>query len=145
MPPSTKNAETPFRRLLRRLAWVGGIGAVLFFAAQKGEYSTLDVIDRRERRDRLQAEVNRRRVELDSLKAEYHAVTTDPARLERLAREQFGMIRGDKELLYRIGGRARVDVDTAVANDSVRASRAANSTAAPSRGAKSAGKGDARG
>jgi cell division protein FtsB len=110
---------------------------VLFFAAQGGEYSTLDVIDRRQRRDRLQAEVIRKRAELDSLKAEYHAVSTDPARLERVAREQFGMIRGDKELLYRIGGPARVDADTAVTNDSVRAAHAAGSTAAPVRGSRS--------
>ena len=145
MPPSTKSAETPFRRLLRRLAWAGGIGAVLFFAAQGGEYSTLDVIDRRGRRDKLQAEVTRKRAELDSLKAEYQAVTTDPARLERVAREQFGMIRGDKELLYRIGGPARVDADSGVANDSVRAAHAAGSTAAPVRGGKSTAKSSPRG
>jgi cell division protein FtsB len=127
MPPATNKPATPFRRLLRSVAWVGGIGAALFFAMQGGEYSTLDVIDRRARRDKLQAEVTRKRVELDSLKAEYHAVTTDPARLERVAREQYGMIRGEKELLYRIGGPARAEVDSAVANDSARSAHAAGS------------------
>jgi cell division protein FtsB len=29
------------------------------------------------------------------------AILTDPAVQERIAREEFGMVRGDKELLYR--------------------------------------------
>jgi hypothetical protein len=39
------------------------------------------------------------------------AVRTDPWRLEQLAREEHGMVRGDKELLYRLsrGGGDRVD------------------------------------
>jgi cell division protein FtsB len=41
------------------------------------------------------------RHEVDSLTALRRAVATDPALQERIAREEFGMVRGDKELLYR--------------------------------------------
>jgi cell division protein FtsB len=41
--------------------------------------------------------------QVDSLRREAHAVLTDRATQERIAREQYGMIRGDKEILYRLG------------------------------------------
>jgi cell division protein FtsB len=40
--------------------------------------------------------------DVDSLRAELKAVTSDPVRLERMAREEWGMVRGEKELLYRM-------------------------------------------
>jgi hypothetical protein len=39
---------------------------------------------------------------VDSLKKEAHAVMTDRATQERIAREQYGMVRGDKEIMYRL-------------------------------------------
>jgi cell division protein FtsB len=38
---------------------------------------------------------------VDSLKRYKVRLQTDPALQERIAREEFGMVRGDKELLYR--------------------------------------------
>ena len=38
---------------------------------------------------------------VDSLKRYKKRVETDPALQERIAREEFGMVRGNKELLYR--------------------------------------------
>jgi cell division protein FtsB len=38
---------------------------------------------------------------VDSLKRYKRRVETDPALQERIAREEFGMVRGSKELLYR--------------------------------------------
>jgi len=38
---------------------------------------------------------------IDSLSAYAHAVETNPVVQERIAREEFGMVRGSKELLYR--------------------------------------------
>jgi hypothetical protein len=35
------------------------------------------------------------------LKRYKHRLQTDPALQERIAREEFGMVRGNKELLYR--------------------------------------------
>jgi len=40
--------------------------------------------------------------EVDSLRADYRLLRTDRARLERVAREEFGMVRGDKEILYKV-------------------------------------------
>ena len=39
---------------------------------------------------------------VDSLKRYKQRVETDPALQERIAREEFGLVRGNKELLYRI-------------------------------------------
>ena len=38
---------------------------------------------------------------IDSLRTYKHRVETDPVLQERIAREEFGMVRGNKELLYR--------------------------------------------
>ena len=38
---------------------------------------------------------------VDSLAKVKKAVQTDPAVQERIAREEFGMVRGNKEILYR--------------------------------------------
>ena len=38
---------------------------------------------------------------VDSLAAYKKAVQTDPLVQERIAREEFGMVKGDRELLYR--------------------------------------------
>ena len=43
---------------------------------------------------------------VDSLRRYETAVLQDPATQERLAREIFGMVRGDKELLYRFADSA---------------------------------------
>ena len=74
--------------------------AIAYFAVQGGEYSTLALV-----RQRL-AERNARRAidslqrDVDSLARYKHAVLTDPAVQERIAREEFGMVK-QKELLYR--------------------------------------------
>ncbi len=112
MRPAKPAVDSPFSRLLRRLAWVGGVVAVLWFALQGGEYDTLQLLRSRTRKLEREAEVARARASLDSLKEEYKKVTTDPARLERLAREEYGMVKGDKELLYWVSGATS---DTAIA------------------------------
>jgi cell division protein FtsB len=38
---------------------------------------------------------------VDSLRTWKRALTSDPAVQERIAREEFGMVRGEKEILYR--------------------------------------------
>ena len=48
---------------------------------------------------------------VDSLKRYANLVQHDPATQERIAREVFGMVRGDKEMLYRFTDRP----DTTVA------------------------------
>ena len=86
---------------MKVLLWVVVAGAVVF-AIQGGEYSTLDLWRQRQFKQRLQAETDSLARHVDSLKRAAELLRTDRATQERVAREQFGMIRGDKEILYRL-------------------------------------------
>ena len=87
-------------RIVKRVlgAIVGMIA--LWFAVQGGEFSTVNLIQNR----RQIAEITHARDSLqhvvDSLRAYRTRVERDPVLQERIAREQFGMVRG-KELMYR--------------------------------------------
>jgi cell division protein FtsB len=74
---------------------------VAVFAIQGGEYGTLDLWRQRARRSAVQAQIDTLQRQVDSLTRLVHAIETDPAVQERIAREEFGMVRGPKELLYR--------------------------------------------
>jgi cell division protein FtsB len=89
------------RALLRRVAIGGAVAAAVVFAWTGGEYAWSDVRARTERRERLEAEVARLQTVVDSLRAELVAVEQDAATIERIAREEYGMVKGDRELLYR--------------------------------------------
>ena len=78
----------------------GGIG-LLALAVWGGEYGTADWITIRRQLADERARVASLRVELDSLAKLAHDLETNPAVQERVAREQFGMIR-DGEVLYRV-------------------------------------------
>ncbi len=87
----------PLKRLLGGLA----VAAMAAVAVQGGEYGTLDLL-------RLKAQVHAERdsilalrVQVDSLARLEHALQTDPATQERVAREVFGMIRPG-ERLYQV-------------------------------------------
>ena len=78
------------------------IGAiVLVYALQGGEYSTTALLSQRARAKRMRASMDSLRHEIDSLVRVKKAVQADPAVQERIAREEFGMVRGNKEILYR--------------------------------------------
>jgi cell division protein FtsB len=49
----------------------------------------------------MRASMDSLRREIDSLTRVKKAVQADPAVQERIAREEFGMVRGNKEILYR--------------------------------------------
>jgi cell division protein FtsB len=85
----------------RLLLLVAAVAGGAFFAVMGGEYSTFDLLRQRQLVDSLQTEVVVLRQTVDSLAAWKAAIENDPAVQERLARENFGMVRGDKELLYR--------------------------------------------
>jgi cell division protein FtsB len=87
--------------LVKRIVWGVGALAVLVYAIEGGEYGTSDLLTQRERKNALAQEVAELERDVDSLRAELKAVTSDPVRLERMAREEWGMVRGEKELLYR--------------------------------------------
>ena len=85
------------RTLLKALA----VLAVLYFAIEGGEYGTSDLLTQGRRERALKQETDSLQRVVDSLVAYRRAVQTDPAVQERIAREEFGMVRGDRELLYR--------------------------------------------
>jgi cell division protein FtsB len=87
--------------LARRVAIGVAIVIGVWFAVEGGEYGTRDLLSRRARRERLELEVARLQTVVDSLKAEVRAMEQDPATIERVAREEYGMVKGDRELLYR--------------------------------------------
>lgn len=100
-------ASSPARERLIRVLLVAGALVAVWFAVQGGEYSTLDLLRQRQLRADLRHEIDSLSRIVDSLTAYKLKVLNDPATQERIAREEFGMIRG-KELLYRLA-----DPDTA--------------------------------
>ena len=74
----------------------------LVWAVQGGEYGTTDLFRQRARRAALEAAGDSLRRQVDSLEHYKRAIETDPVVQERIAREEFGMIRPG-ELLYRFG------------------------------------------
>ncbi len=85
---------------VKRYVWIAiGIGVALF-AIQGGQYSTLDLFRQHARREYLIDRVDQLQRDVDSLTILAHLLATDPATQERVAREEFGMVRGN-ELLYR--------------------------------------------
>jgi cell division protein FtsB len=71
------------------------------FAVQGGEYGTRDLLRQRARRATLVSAIDSLQRVVDSLKRYKRRLDTDPALQERIAREEFGLVRGEKELLYR--------------------------------------------
>lgn len=84
-----------------RLAGLAGAVVLLALAAWGGEYSTADWLTMRRQLAEERERVAALRVEVDSLAQAAQGLETNPAVQERVAREEFGMIR-DGELLYRV-------------------------------------------
>ena len=107
MPPtpskpakSGKSAKT--QRSPAALIAIGVVAlGVGYFAVQGGEYGTTDLVRQRGRLAVLQHEVDSLQAQVDSLSRWKRAIDTDPLVQERLAREEFGMVKGDREVLYR--------------------------------------------
>ena len=87
--------------MLRRILLVVGIAAVGWFAIQGGEYSTTALFRQRAREEMLRASIDSLTRSVDSLRTLRRRLQNDPALQERVAREMYGMVRGDKEILYR--------------------------------------------
>jgi cell division protein FtsB len=93
--------KSPATRVKQGLIAIGALAALLF-AVQGGEYGTRDLMRQRARRAALVATIDSLQHIVDSLRRYKTRVETDPALQERIAREEFGLVRGDKELLYRL-------------------------------------------
>jgi cell division protein FtsB len=113
VPAPRKPARTPAALALRVALALVGVG-VLVFAVQGGEWGTTDLIRQSYRLKRVKHEVDSLSHEVDSLKAYKKLLATDPITQEKIAREEFGMVKGKKELLYRFtepdSGRRKPDV-----------------------------------
>jgi cell division protein FtsB len=86
---------------MKRYVWWGLIAIALYFAVQGGEYSTWDLYQLERRKGTLTRQVDSLQHQVDSLGHFLGLVKSDSATMERIAREEFGMVRGDKEILYR--------------------------------------------
>ena len=104
--PRTKSLITA--RRLRATVKLVLVVVVVLFAVEGGEYGTSDLLKQRSRERQLRAEIDSLSRVVDSLGRYKRRVETDPKLQERIAREEFGFVRGNKELLYRFA-----DPDTA--------------------------------
>jgi cell division protein FtsB len=89
------------KAIVKRVVTIVVLGVALMFAVQGGEFSTVDLVRQRTTRARLTHSIDSLQKIVDSLKRYRDKLEHDPATQERIAREVFGMVRGDKELLYR--------------------------------------------
>ena len=89
-------------RRVKQLLVAAAVISALVFAVQGGEFGTRDLLRQRERRKVLVSAIDSLQRIVDSLKRYKKRVETEPALQERIAREEFGLVRGNRELLYRI-------------------------------------------
>lgn len=93
--------------LVKRLLAVVVLAGAAVYAVQGGEFGTLDLFRQKRVMARVQFSIDSLQKIVDSLKAYDDKVQHDPATQERIAREVFGMVRGDKEILYRFADSSR--------------------------------------
>jgi cell division protein FtsB len=87
--------------MIRRVGFWAVLVTALVYAVQGGEWGTDDLLAQRARAGRLRAQIDSLKHEVDSMARVKKSILTDAAVQERIAREEFGMVRGEKELLYR--------------------------------------------
>ena len=73
----------------------------MYFTLQAGEFSTRDILRERSRRRQLLVQIDSLQHQADSLTRVERMIRTDPATQEHIAREDFGMVRGDNEIIYK--------------------------------------------
>jgi cell division protein FtsB len=93
-------SQKPGRVLVRRLAWGAGALFVLWAAVEQGEYGTTDLLVQREEKAQLEADLGLLRDTVAALDATLKQISTDNFTLERIAREEHGLVKSEKELLY---------------------------------------------
>ena len=85
---------------MRKAAAGAVVLGALYFLLFGGEYTFLDLWRLDQEQKAEAAELDRLQVEVAELEQKVDSLTTDSAALERLAREQYGLIR-EGERLYR--------------------------------------------
>jgi cell division protein FtsB len=97
----TKRKAKPAGSLIVRAVIALAALGVTMYAVQGGEWGTVDLIRQTSRLARVKHQVDSLNHEVDSLKKYKQLLQTDPVMQEKIAREEFGMVRGNKEMLYR--------------------------------------------
>jgi cell division protein FtsB len=92
---------SPTRKRVGRIVGLVVLVSAIVFAIQGGEYGTTDLFQQRSRKARLLAAIDTLEKQVDSLERVKKSIESDPVVQERIAREEFGLVRGDKEILYR--------------------------------------------
>jgi cell division protein FtsB len=87
--------------LIKLIGTLALIVVAVVFAVQGGEFGTLDLFRQLREKARITRSVDSLARIVDSLKKYQDKVEHDPATQERIAREVFGMVRGNKEVVYR--------------------------------------------
>ena len=87
--------------MIRRIALYIVLAMAFYYAVQGGEYSSVDLIRQRSREKMLRESIDSLQHTVDSLADFRKRVQSDLVLQERIAREQYGMVRSDHELLYR--------------------------------------------
>lgn len=93
------------RRVILALVVLGAI----YFTVQAGEFSSLDILRQRGRKAALQAQVDSLQRQVDSLRRVEQDVRTNPRTQERIAREEFGLVKGPNEILYKFAAPEQSD------------------------------------
>ncbi|HET9424782.1 MAG TPA: septum formation initiator family protein [Gemmatimonadaceae bacterium] len=88
--------------MIRRILAGIVVLAILWFAIEGGQWGSYDLWSQRRQKIRLQHEIDSLAKRVDSLRKYRARLDTDRELQEKLARENVGMVRGDKELLYLI-------------------------------------------
>jgi cell division protein FtsB len=91
--------------MIRRILLAAVVLYAIWFAVQGGQWGTWDLWVQRRQRAQLQRQLDSLQKHVDSLRVYRARLDTDRALQEKLARENVGMVRGDKELLYLITAR----------------------------------------
>jgi cell division protein FtsB len=84
----------------RRLLYGLVVAGILYFAIEGGEYGTVALIKQRFEKRNAKRAIDSLQRQVDSLSKVRTSLQTDPAVQEKIAREEFGMIK-PKEILYR--------------------------------------------
>jgi cell division protein FtsB len=88
------------KSLAKRVPAVILLGVAGYYALLGGEYSAIDLFRLSSRQNSEATQLAATRVEVDSLKTVIEQLEDDPATIEAVARERFGMVR-DGDILYR--------------------------------------------
>ena len=93
-------ADTPGVVTMPRVVTALIVVAARAFAVEGGEYGTLDLMRQREQAIRVHARIDSLEHAVDSLERLERALATDAALQERIARENWRMVKGEKERVY---------------------------------------------